>query len=72
MDNNKIEINEREYDIISYDQLPSTATDNERKGVVSGRMEFYDMSTFIYILIIAIIIVNLVFLFIKFLNKKIK
>ena len=57
---------------MNYNNLTSSATENERNNFVPGRGEFYDTSTFIFILIGAIIIINLLFIFIKILNKKLK
>lgn len=56
--------------MLDYDSLTSTANDNEAQNVKPGHSAFYDTSTFIYILIGAIVIINLLFIFVKFLGKK--
>lgn len=56
--------------MIAYDDLKTTSNSNEENNFKPGDSNFYDMSTFIWILIGAIVVVNLLFIFIKYLNKK--
>lgn len=56
--------------MINYDDLKSTANSNEQNNFKPGDSNFYDMSTFIWILIGTIVVINLLFIFIKYLSKK--
>lgn len=56
--------------MINYDDLKSTANSNEQNNFKPGGSNFYDMSTFIWVLIGAIVVINLLFIFIKYLSKK--
>lgn len=56
--------------MINYDDLKSTANSNEQNNFKPGSSNFYDMSTFIWVLIGAIVVINLLFIFIKYLSKK--